>query len=250
VHPAHATARTLPAATALLAAALTMMGCANTVVPPENPARPVAAFLLDHGRHASLVLETEEGMTRYAWGDWDYYALNRTGPLRASGALFAANTSGLARKRLPGPAAATRVRRQVAVPIEALWRIEVAEEHAHRLHARVDQRFREARATLTINPLYDLEFVHGGEPYNWTRNSNHQVGYWLRALGCEVRMGGPFSDWRVTEPGARSSPADHRVENRGHEPRPPRPPPPHQPLRRNHSNRTPPITTMLSSATG
>lgn len=178
-------------------------GCANTVVPPADPERPVTAFLLDHGRHASLVLERGDGMTRYAWGDWDYYALNRTGPLRASGTLFGANQAGLARRRLPGPAEPARVRRQVAVPIETLWRIEVPGERARRLHAGFDRRFRDARATLTANPLYDLEFVHATQAYNLTRNSNHQVGHWLRELGCEVRMAGPFSDWHVTEPGAR-----------------------------------------------
>ncbi len=184
---------TVAALTAVLATA-----CTNTVVPPAEPQRPVAAFLLDHGRHASLVLERADGMTRYSWGDWDYYALNRTGPFRASGTLFGANRAGLGRKRLPGPAEQAPVRAQVAVPIEALWRIDVPADRARRLHARLDRRFRDERATLTANPLYDLEFVRDPKPYNVTSNSNHQVGDWLRELGCEVRMAGPFSSWRVT----------------------------------------------------
>lgn len=184
---------------AALAAALTT-ACTNTVVPPAEPANPTAAFLLDHGRHASLVLEGPDGITRYSWGDWYYYALNRTGPLRASGTLFGANTAGLGRRRLPGPAEQARVRRQVAVPIEALWRIDVPGENARRLHGRLDRRFRDARATRTANPLYDLEFVQDEQPYNVTSNSNHRVGEWLRELGCEVRMAGPFSSWRVASP--------------------------------------------------
>ena len=189
---------------AALAAALST-ACTNTVVPPAEPANPTAAFLLDHGRHASLVLEGPDGITRYAWGDWDYYALNRTGPLRASGTLFGANQAGLGRRRLPGPAEQARVRRQVVVPIEALWRIDVPGEQAQRLHERLDRRFRDARATRIANPLYDLEFVQDEPPYNVTSNSNHRVGEWLRELGCEVRMAGPFSSWRVTPPpGARN----------------------------------------------
>lgn len=177
-----------------------MTACTNTVVPPVDPERPVAAFLLDHGRHASLVLEHDDGMTRYAWGDWDYYARNRTGPLRASGTLFGNNRAGLGRKRLPGPADRASVRQQVAVPIVASWRIEVPADRARRLHARLDRRFRDEHRTLTANPLYDLEFVHDPKPYNVTSNSNHRVGAWLRELGCEVRMAGPFSNWRMAAP--------------------------------------------------
>lgn len=187
-----------------LATAL-MTACTNTVVPPADPAPPVAAFLLDHGRHASLVLEGDNGMTRYAWGEWDYYALNRTGPFRASGTLFGANRAGLGRKRLPGPARQASVRRQVAVPIEAMWRIDVPGERAQRLQERLDRRFLDGRGPLTANPLYDLEFVHDPRPYNVTSNSNHRVGDWLRELGCEVRMAGPFSSWRVASPADRTT---------------------------------------------
>ncbi len=181
-------------------AAVAATACTNTVVPPAEPVRPVAAFLLDHGRHASLALEDADGMTRYAWGDWDYYVLDRTGPFRASGTLFGANQAGLGRKRLPGPAEQAHVRREVAVPIEAMWRIDVPGELARRLHERFDRHFRDEQATLTANPLYDLEFVHARKPYNLTSNSNHRVGDWLRELGCEVRMSGPYSNWRVIPP--------------------------------------------------
>lgn len=206
MRPARSATTTVRVAIAALATALTT-ACTNTVVPPAEPARPVAAFLLDHGRHASLVLERGDGMTRYAWGDWDYYALNRTGPFRASGTLFGTNQAGLGRKRLPGPAEQARVRRQVAVPIEAMWRIDVPGDRAHRLQERLDRRFLDERETLIANPLYDLEFVHDPKPYNVTSNSNHRVGDWLRELGSEVRMAGPFSSWRVT------SPADRPAEN-------------------------------------
>lgn len=206
MRPARSATTAVRASIAALATALTM-ACTNTVVPPAEPARPVAAFLLDHGRHASLVLERGDGMTRYAWGDWDYYALNRTGPFRASGTLFGANQAGLGRKRLPGPAEQARVRRQVAVPIQAMWRIDVPADRARRLHGRLDRRFLDERETLIANPLYDLEFVHDPKPYNVTSNSNHRVGEWLRELGSEVRMAGPFSSWRVT------SPADRPAEN-------------------------------------
>ena len=182
---------------AIAFAALIMTACTHTIVAPPTPSRPATTFLLDHGRHASLVLPHEDGITRYAYGHWGYYALNRTGTLRASGTLFGANQAGLGRKRLPGPPTLSAVQEQVRVPIEAAWRIDVSHERAAELVARLDAIFQERANTLTPNPLYDLEFVHHPTPYSVGHNSNHATGEWLRALGCRVRMAGPFSSWDV-----------------------------------------------------
>lgn len=182
---------------AVAAIGLLLAGCAHTVVAPSAPERPVSAFLLDHGRHASLVLPGDDGPTRYAYGDWHYYAMNRTGPLRASGTLFGSNRAGLGRRSLAGATDLADVRRRVLVPVEAAWRIDVADARAAALVRRLESLFRRAEAPRTYNPLYDLEFVHHPEPYNVGHNSNHVTGEWLRALGCSVHMRGPFSTWRV-----------------------------------------------------
>ncbi len=207
--------RALVALGSLLGAA-----CTHTVVPPSDPQRPTAAFLLDHGRHASLVLEREAGLVRYTYGDWSYYARNRTGTLRASGTLFGSNRAALGRKAVPGEADVEAVKRRVLVPVEAAWHVEVARARALALGHRLDAIFREGAAGLTYNPLYDLEFVPHPEAYHVGHNSNHVTGEWLRALGCRVRLRGPFSDWRVagTGPsGAASSPsADAASPAAGH----------------------------------
>lgn len=195
---------------AIAVAGLLAAGCTHTVVAPDEPARPVSAFLLDHGRHASLVVPAEQGLTRYAYGDWSYYARNRTGPLRASGTLLGSNRAGLGRRRVPGDAALDAVRRRVRVPVEAAWRIEVAGARATALARRLDRIFRQQARSRIDNPRYDLEFVHHPAPYNVGHNSNHVTGEWLRALGCRVRMRGPFSAWRVRGASAveaRRSPA-------------------------------------------
>lgn len=183
--------------TALLAAVLATGACSNTVRPPAPGPEPRVAVLLDHGRHASLVIERADGITRYAYGQWAWYVENRTGPLRASGMLFGPSEAGLGRRHLPGPATLAAVRRQVRVPIEAAWRLEVPPSRAEALARELEGIFRAHAATRTRNPLYDLEFVHHPEPYGIGHNSNHMTAEWLRALGCEVDMGGPFSIWSV-----------------------------------------------------
>lgn len=181
---------------------LAACACTNTVVPPPAPAQPAAAFLLDHGRHSSLVLERPDGITRYSYGHWAYYARNRTGALRASGTLFGANAAGLGRRHLPGPAEMTNVHRRIRVPIEHAWRIEVPAAAVDRLAGRLDRLFVEQAASRIDNPLYDLEFVRHPDPYRTSHNSNHVTGAWLRELGCRVDTGTPFSVWHVTAPGS------------------------------------------------
>lgn len=175
-------------------------GCTNTVIPPDAPAEPAVAFLLDHGGSSSLVLEREDGITRYSYGHWGWYVENRKGPLRGTGALFGSGTAGLGRRHLPGPAELDSVRRQVRVPIDHAWRIEVPAVRAGELHERFEELFREKADSLTENPLYDLEFVPHPDAYSIGNNSNHMTARWLRELGCEVRMGGPVSTWKVTAP--------------------------------------------------
>ena len=65
-------------AAGLLAATLT--GCVTVVRPPAAPADPVEVYLLDHGRTPSLVLPGGDGgSTRWAYGDWRWYALGEHG---------------------------------------------------------------------------------------------------------------------------------------------------------------------------
>ncbi|MDZ7748393.1 MAG: hypothetical protein U5K43_05755 [Halofilum sp. (in: g-proteobacteria)] len=124
--------------------------------------------------------------------------------------LFGGSQAGLGRRDLPGPAQLATVRRQVRVPIVHAWRIDVPAASAHALAAGLEGIFRARAATRLANPLYDLAFVHHPAPYSAWHNSNHVTGQWLRALGCEVRMGGPFSVWRVTPPRDPGAPERNR----------------------------------------
>lgn len=187
----------------LLACALALSGCSTWVItPPPEPDDPKPAFLLDHGRHASLVLPRERGIVRYSYGQWDWYVLNRKGPYRASGILFTRSQAGIGRRDLPGPARLSSVREQVAVPIEEAWRIEVDAARAAELDRELRDLFAAQPEAVVDNPLVDLEFVPHPTPYSLGHNSNHTVAEWLRDLGATVEGGGPHSRWQVTEPEA------------------------------------------------
>lgn len=181
----------------LVLASLLTGACTHTVVAPVDPAQPVSTFLLDHGRHATLVVEHDEGLTRYSYGHWSYYAELQMGPTRASGAILGSHQAGLGRRQMAGPPGIYNMRRQIPVVTRAAWRIEVGADAANRLVDRLDTIFRQQHATRIDNRLYDLEFVHHPDTYSLGHNSNHVAGEWLRALGCSVDMNGPLSAWRV-----------------------------------------------------
>jgi hypothetical protein len=187
-----------PRTPATLAAALLLAGCTTVLQPPADPSDPQPAFLLDHGRHATLVLPRPEGgLVRYAYGDWAYYGRNRTGVLRGMAALLWPTPAALARRELAGPASRAGVRRAVQVGIEAIHVLPVAGDRARALRQRLDARFAEYGDSRRDNPWYDLTFVRLPERYWMFSNSNQRTAAWLGELGVEVRGAALWSRWRV-----------------------------------------------------
>ncbi|MFW5640004.1 MAG: hypothetical protein ACOC0H_02430 [Thermodesulfobacteriota bacterium] len=172
-------------------------GCGFTVIPPPAPADPAAVFLLDHGRHASLVLPAGDKMVRYSYGDWDWYVLRQTGIAQGSRALFRPSPAGLGRKKLDASPTPASIRRAVQVPIEHLYPLSAETDRVTRLRDRLEKIFTEAEAAPRYNPAFDLEFVRHPQPYTMNHNSNTVVAEWLRELGVEVRGDGPMSRWKV-----------------------------------------------------
>jgi hypothetical protein len=147
---------------------LVLNGCITVVVPPRVQQGGGPVFLLDHGRHSSLVLPTQ---------------------------------GALGRKGLPGPPTEAAVLEQVKVPIEHLFPVVVETTRIESLRLRLDRIFDSNASTRLYNPLYDLYFVHDPQAYSILHDSNQEVATWLEALGCRIR-GGPalLSDWRVEAP--------------------------------------------------
>jgi hypothetical protein len=177
-------------------------GCGAVVTQPQAPQDPAPVFLLDHGRHASLVLPRDQDLVRYAYGDWDWYAERRTGAGKAMKALFAPSQAALGRKLLAGPATANNVRQRVGVPITQVFEISVEAGRVRELIARLDGLFEEGREAATYNFAYELEFVPHPDPYSLGHNSNHVAVEWLRELGCTVKGDPALGSWRVRETAA------------------------------------------------
>lgn len=184
-------------------AVVVLSGCAAaTIVPPAAVSDPVRAAVLDHGRHSSLLLQRSDGsVVRYAYGEWEWYAVGRTGPGRAVGALFWPSEAALGRRQLPGPLTREAAREQVGEGFEDILIFEVEAVRAERLDRRLDALFRSGQARLAYNRDFDLEFVPVEASYWIGRNSNLVMAEWLEELGCRVDDPGVLSAWRLRPSG-------------------------------------------------
>lgn len=176
-----------------------LAGCATTVIPPERSADPVEVYVVDHGSTSSLIIPASGGgMLRYAYGDWNYYALGRKELRYGIAALFWPTQSGLGRAELRGDAGEPTVRAQ-AFSIESLHSVPVERARVREFEQRMEALFDERRDTEVENPLTGLSFVHHPRDYTYLWNSNHAVASWLRELGCGTLGPSSRARWRVRD---------------------------------------------------
>jgi hypothetical protein len=180
----------------LVALLLAASACRTNIQPPEGVAEPARIALLDHGRHASLILETPGGgMTRYAYGDWHWYAAGRNRFVDGVAALLWPTQAALGRRQFDGPFAPHTILQQVHVPIEHTIVLNVEARRIDRLVEHLNRIYEDNRAMRLDSRAYDLVFVPHPERYWMLNNSNQMVGRWLEALGCRVGGLALFSDW-------------------------------------------------------
>lgn len=179
--------------------ALLVSACTSAVVlapPATADARPI--LLLDHGRHASLVLPLgDSAMVRYSYGEWRWYAERTTGVLRAVPTVLWPTQGALGRRVLAAAPDSAGVRRTLRVRVEHLYELRAEADAIRRLRARLDSLFEAGRATRLYSDEHDLEFVHHPSPYWGLRTSNQMVAGWLQELGFRVHGPALWSRWRV-----------------------------------------------------
>ncbi len=178
-------------------ASLLLGGCATTIVPPDSVDRPQSVFVLDHGRHSSLVLPHPDGFVRYAYGDWGWYAEVDTGPAEALRAVFWPTRAGLGRRQTDRPATREGLREGLRVGIQEIHAVEVDADRVTALRDSLEARHRENLSSVKYNATYDLAFVEYPEAYAFWHNSNHKVADWLRRLGCTIEGTAFWAWWEV-----------------------------------------------------
>jgi hypothetical protein len=184
----------------LLALGILMLlsGCVTHVMPPPHPSDPRPVFIVDYGRHSSLVLaDGRGGLTEYAYGDWEWFALNENGFSDAMRALFYSRHSTLGRRKMLGPATCPAIADELkAKNVEEL---SAARERVDALLIQLDEQFERHAETRVFNHDNQMWFVQDDEHYALLNNCNDRTARWLKSLGCRIEGNGLSSDFRVVQ---------------------------------------------------
>jgi len=182
-----------------------LAGCANRVVPPEHVADPVPVYIVDYGRHSSLLLPAgPDRLTEYAYGDWDWFASNSTAWTQAIKALFFSAGATIGRRDLDDPRDGLPglLSRIGAI---RLVRVNVERTRAAALREQLNRRWDRGRDTMIYNPAAELFLVRDSQHYALWHDCNHETARWLREVGCSIWGLNVTSDFVVKGPAAAAA---------------------------------------------
>lgn len=181
------------------AVAMTMMmgGCTVTVHPPLAPEHPVDVFIIDYGRHSSLLLPETHGtlLIEFTYGDWNWFALERDDPLDIFPTLFLPTQGTLGRWEWNVEPRVDSLK--WAIPSERIHPVTVSGEAVAALLDRLETRFRTKLQTQRESELYQLVFVHDDRPYSLLNHCIHTTRQWLEELGCQTSGMALVADFRI-----------------------------------------------------
>ena len=182
----------------LLVAGPGLGGCQHVFKPPVALSDPVGVFVVDYGSHASLALpEEDSSLIEWSWGDWNWYALERTGAVEGLQALFTSPRSTLSRRELAPAEDAEELTTRVGA--EKVLALNVERERARALQRHLEARWLRRREHAVRHRSGRI-FVPDDAPYSLSNNSVHELARWLRALGAEVSGSGVTANFKLREP--------------------------------------------------
>lgn len=180
-----------------------LAGCVSRVLPPEphSLTEPVDIYLLDHGRHSSLVLPREEGgMVRYSYGEWRWYVEGRRHLPAGAAAMLWPTAAGLGRGVYPEIDSPSQFHRLAPEGLSDIYPLQAEAVRVIALRRRLNRHFEQADREPVPSEEFGLEFVPFPRGYSAAHQSNLVVAHWLRALDVEVDGSPWLSNWRVVTP--------------------------------------------------
>jgi len=170
----------------IVAKLVTLIFSPTVIIPPTEPVEPVTVYVVDYGFHSRLILPDRTGkLIKYAYGDWQYFALQNRDVLTTLKALLIPTQGTLNREKLSN----LNTLREIAEAQRRvnLLEVEVAQEKMLKLREKLEDRFyQNIDSKITYNGDRS-QFVKDDQDYTMFYNSNHQVVKWLEAMECKVK---------------------------------------------------------------
>ena len=170
------------------------------ITPPPQILHPVNVWIAEYSRHSSLLFPTADPntMQEFAFGDFPYFALNKTAWYDGPRALLWSTRSALGRRTLHVnatdlSAAARQIGCDQVIPVP------VEQERADALRRLINARWQTHADTFVHNNDGNLDLVLDDGPYSLGENCNQVTARWLADLGCDVRGPGMLCDFVVVK---------------------------------------------------
>ncbi|MBD2560158.1 MULTISPECIES: DUF2459 domain-containing protein [Nostoc] len=155
-----------------------------TIVLPADPVEPITIYVTDYGWHSRMVLPTgKDELIQYAYGDWNYFALNQQDFKNGAAALLLLTQGTLGRRKFSNIIELQQIIQQQDYTLLSL---EVAQAKVKQLLKLLDERFNRNLATSIENPQTGLTLVKDERKYTLLHNSNHEIVEWLKYLDCQI----------------------------------------------------------------
>ena len=179
--------------------ALGATGCVS-VYPQKVAVVPTDVYVTDYGIHSSVIIPNGDGRyVEYAFGDWNYAALNHDWPNDAFGALVISFQSGLGRRFLETNPADLKPVLMHPEP-ERVQVVHASREAVEGVRNELDERYRRdltKTKKVVHNPENNMDFVRDDEHYSFYNNCNDLTARCLRKMGCELVGVVGFSKFHV-----------------------------------------------------
>lgn len=170
----------------------------TVLLPPIAVTDRRAVFVIDHGTHSSLAIETGAGeMIRYAYGDLRYYATRDTSLESGAAAVLWPTPATLGRGELQGPATTENLQNQLRVVVQITHELQVQGSRADELITRLDTIHIAGKSEHLEVSAYGLVFAPHPAEYFWAQNSSSIIAGWLREMRVGVFGWGLLANWRV-----------------------------------------------------
>jgi hypothetical protein len=154
------------------------------IIPPDDSVGAVTIYVTDYGWHSRLVLPTGNGeLIQYAYGDWNYFALNQQDLRNGAAALLLPTQGTLGRQKFSNIIEFEQIIQQKNYTLLSL---EVAQPKVIQLLTLLDDRFNRNIATSIENRQTGLTLVKDDQEYTLFHNSNHEIVEWLKSLDCQI----------------------------------------------------------------
>ncbi|QMS92321.1 DUF2459 domain-containing protein [Nostoc edaphicum CCNP1411] len=154
------------------------------IVPPADPVEAVTIYITDYIWHSRLILPTGNGeLIQYAYGAWNYFALNQQDLGNGAAALLLPTQGTLGRRKFSNIVELQQIIQQGNYTLLSL---EVAQAKVTQLLKLLDERFNRNISTSIENGQTGLILVQDDQKYTLLHNSNHEVVSWLEYLNCQI----------------------------------------------------------------